>query len=554
MYTLSEKIELIRNSQSLREVQDKGVMPDPDSGDGYYFISYSHKDYKSVFCSILGLQNENVKLWYDRGLETGKSWLRDVRRRIYSYYCKGIVFYVSENFLRSESIWNEVDFVLRNKKSYLCIDFLGERLQEETENIPNAQARAMIKEMLAHARILPLSAESAAAAEEITALRKPQLFRFAKRMQDENERKVVSVNDISLKKAVIPDRIRSKGEYRPVTEIADKCFANCIYLEEAVMPENWEDIDEYAFYNCTRLEKIDLRNPAKSRFGPSLNLSAFTGCTALREISIPPNVSVGKAVNVADRIYIEKIVFQPRPQTESGSPVVSFCSHLREIAGLPDCREICIQSFAGCTSLESLPIPPSCRKIQTAAFADCSALKEMSIPEKVELIDYAAFAGCTALQKLEFRAEKLQIGSFAFAKCEGLRRLLLPQGVRKVYAFAFAGCSSLEEAEIRADKICLAPHIFAACPNLKTVTLDCRKIVCVNVKDALQLGSSVDLSEFGIEEGGVFTVSEADAADLDRLFPADTFYLKENGIKPRFGSAFVPAESDKAGYRKFVRR
>ena len=85
MYTLSEKIEIIQNAGSLREVQDSGIMPDPDAGEGYYFISYSHKDYKQVFCAVLSLQNEGLKLWYDRGLETGKSWLKDVKRRLYSY-------------------------------------------------------------------------------------------------------------------------------------------------------------------------------------------------------------------------------------------------------------------------------------------------------------------------------------------------------------------------------------------------------------------------------------------------------------------------------------
>ena len=59
--SVEERLELIRNSKSLREVQNAGVMPEPDSGEGYYFISYSHKDYKQVFESILGLQNENIK-------------------------------------------------------------------------------------------------------------------------------------------------------------------------------------------------------------------------------------------------------------------------------------------------------------------------------------------------------------------------------------------------------------------------------------------------------------------------------------------------------------
>ena len=81
--SIYEKIKFIENSTSLEQVQKSGILPDPDAQKGYYFISYSHKDYKIVFRHVLRLLEQGVNLWYDRGLEAGKSWRDDVKKKIF---------------------------------------------------------------------------------------------------------------------------------------------------------------------------------------------------------------------------------------------------------------------------------------------------------------------------------------------------------------------------------------------------------------------------------------------------------------------------------------
>lgn len=320
MITVEERLELIRNSKSLREVQNAGVMPEPDSGEGYYFISYSHKDYKQVFESILGLQSENIKLWYDRGLETGKSWLKDVRKRIYSYHCKGVIFYISRDFLQSPSIWNEVDFVLRNKKSYLCVNLIGsDGISEGLNAIQDDRAKNMLHKMMGKSAMIDSTAPIAGLAKRISALKQPQLFSFSK-PDSNNHVSILSIKDLTLRELKIPPLRRRKGIDCHVTELAPLCFANCIYLEKVKLPDGWETIGDYAFYNCISLTEVDLGSPAGKELDARLAIEAFEGCSSLKELTIPPHVELTKTCNVAGRLYIEKLTFLPRSHVEEYPP------------------------------------------------------------------------------------------------------------------------------------------------------------------------------------------------------------------------------------------
>ena len=48
-------------------------LPDVHSKD-YYFVSYSHLDYKNVYPDIFNLQDEGLNIWYDRGIPGIPGW------------------------------------------------------------------------------------------------------------------------------------------------------------------------------------------------------------------------------------------------------------------------------------------------------------------------------------------------------------------------------------------------------------------------------------------------------------------------------------------------
>lgn len=68
-------------------------------------------------------------------------------------------------------------------------------------------------------------------------------------------------------------------------EIDDYAFANCSALTEIIIPSRVEDIDDYAFMNCTALSSVTFSNGLKD-----IGDGAFSGCTSLLQIDLPDSV------------------------------------------------------------------------------------------------------------------------------------------------------------------------------------------------------------------------------------------------------------------------
>ena len=119
-YSIKEKLDIINHSSSLGELPIE-VMPYTQS-DEYYFVSYSHADYKEVYSDILRLQQLGINIWYDRGLPAGRDWEKSAYEAIIKYSCVGVIFYLSENSLASGAVIKEINFVKNKGKDYLSIN------------------------------------------------------------------------------------------------------------------------------------------------------------------------------------------------------------------------------------------------------------------------------------------------------------------------------------------------------------------------------------------------------------------------------------------------
>ena len=95
MYTLEEKIALIEQSNSFLDL-NKDIMPSAHK-ENYYFVSYSHKDYKKVMKDILLLEDQGINIWYDSAMHIGENWEDIAEMYISKFQCKGVIFYLSEN-------------------------------------------------------------------------------------------------------------------------------------------------------------------------------------------------------------------------------------------------------------------------------------------------------------------------------------------------------------------------------------------------------------------------------------------------------------------------
>ena len=75
----------------------------------------------------------------------------------------------------------------------------------------------------------------------------------------------------------------------------------CILIKELIIPNNVEEIKQYAFYNNILLNKLILSNSIKTIYK-----SAFEKCTSLQELNIPNNIDL-KERCFADLFNINKI-------------------------------------------------------------------------------------------------------------------------------------------------------------------------------------------------------------------------------------------------------
>ena len=121
-YLVEDKIALIKNCDDINKIEIDWLPPRYE--EDYFFVSYSHKDYKLVFESLHRLQSGKnaIKMWYDEGLPPGKNWEKSARDYISNPNCKGVIFYISENSVLSPSIHKELEFVRQSNKPHLSIN------------------------------------------------------------------------------------------------------------------------------------------------------------------------------------------------------------------------------------------------------------------------------------------------------------------------------------------------------------------------------------------------------------------------------------------------
>ena len=77
------------------------------------------------------MYDAGVRFWYDEELTAGRDWDAEVFKKINNPHCSGVIFYISENFFGSDSIYKEILTTLgknaklstpESPKNYFCIN------------------------------------------------------------------------------------------------------------------------------------------------------------------------------------------------------------------------------------------------------------------------------------------------------------------------------------------------------------------------------------------------------------------------------------------------
>lgn len=470
MLDLQEKIRLIEESNSFLDL-NKDILPKVHKED-YYFVSYSHKDYKKVMKDILLLEDAGINIWYDSDMHIGENWEDIANMYISKFQCKGIIFYLSKNSILSKACNKEVEYVLENDKQFFSINISEDKeypksgldmlLDLKTQGYEVDEELIINFEKAFSNKVLYLSYEDTITRkkEQIEKLVGEDLFFIKGRLNTGNSKYYTEISecrDNALVKLMLKNKYLINDEnssyynqYYPLGFIDQCAFANLFQLKEVHLPDTVDEIGDFAFKNCFKLKNINLDIPLTY-----IRDYAFSNCKTLDIEKVHCRFIYKFAFeNCTSLKRIELSAF------EVGSFAFTHCFNLEEIRFTNDLLKLDAFVFRSCHSLKNIYFnsetpnvinsKKEVLKLANGAFEECYSLKEITLKGKIDLkYSHDLFCECKNLEKVTFKLKKFDVmPSAMFMLCEKLNQVSGIENVKKIGSNVFYKCFELTDIDL----------------------------------------------------------------------------------------------------------
>lgn len=191
--------------------------------------------------------------------------------------------------------------------------------------------------------------------------------------------------------------------------IGSSAFRGCTALKSVTIPENVTSIGKYAFYDCRSLVEINYNARSLNALSIDSNLFYKAGRNG-----------VGITVNIGDRV----------------TKIPDYLFYISSFESEPNIVNVTFEEGSVCQS------------VGTYAFYSCRALASVTIGERVADIGDMAFAYCTSLNNLAIPDSVINIGESAFYNCSALTSVIIGSGVENICNRAFGSCTRLENINV----------------------------------------------------------------------------------------------------------
>ena len=274
-----------------------------------------------------------------------------------------------------------------------------------------------------------------------------------------------------------------------ITKELDACnFQNTKMIEKVTIKETVENssIPSDFVMNAQGLKELVIEDADKIK---SIGYSAFEGCCALENFTIPKNVT--KIYSRAFAMCVFDNIELPDTVELIGSYAFLNCVNITEIQ-LPDSvSKIEDYAFKGCVNLKDVKLPSTYYWMGTGVFdgtqyegagtdfviTEDGALvqylgddTEVVVPEGVTRIG-SAFSGRKDITKIVLPDGLLYISKNAFKDCSGLTEIIIPDTVLEIEYRAFDGCSNIKELVIPDSVVKIHNEAFAGLCKLEKMTV-----------------------------------------------------------------------------------
>lgn len=293
------------------------------------------------------------------------------------------------------------------------------------------------------------------------------------------------------------------GQYYKISNVNNvvltKYFTEQSSITKVILSDAINEIEQYAFKNCKKLEYIYLPDSISN-----IGNECFSGCESLTRIHIPINwdkKTITVNPPITPKVYAggdDIINLNPIPtinKTLFGHDIFYGCSKLKEFGTYykdhvsSDNRcyidDNTLMFFAqGDMSDEekSYKIPNNITSINRSAFRG-SQITNITLNESTKIIGDYAFEGCSQLKSIYDWDNVETISSCAFMNCSSLGEISLPSHLISINQNAFESCGEMyTNTDISNSVVSIGSGAFKDCTNFKYVN-------ALGEDEALNLGN-----------------------------------------------------------------
>ena len=182
-----------------------------------------------------------------------------------------------------------------------------------------------------------------------------------------------------------------KGEIT-INYLGDHLFSRNETVVDLIVPDGYEEIGHFAFYECPNLESLTLGKDVKK-----IGDLAFSCCPKLSKFSVSDE---NPHLYEKDGCIIEReteTLVLSNGNIPQGVKIIGFCVFVEnkklDNVTIPEGVETIMGTAFDFSSVASVLLPDSLKKIDISAFSRCSELKEIYIPASVVTVGARVFYG-----------------------------------------------------------------------------------------------------------------------------------------------------------------
>jgi len=304
-----------------------------------------------------------------------------------------------------------------------------------------------------------------------------------------------------------------------ITKLPENVFYNCVKLESDFVLPNLANIGARAFYNCEKIEVININTD-------------HNGVNKNTLITTLPDQVFYNCQKLESDFYLDNL-------TTVGSGVFNNCSEITSLKLDGTFMTLEAGAFYGCGKLETLLLPfvgtqrssstasantlfgvifgstsyigalsPTTQAwsdSQTADYYIPTSLKYVNIAGANSIMLYGAFSNCQNIQEITIAGVHTVIRKKTFYHCSNLTSIDISNyNLENIEEQAFAECPLLTSQFTLSNVTTLGARVFYNCSSLITVTLNSQKISVIPAEafyGCSNLTSSFNLNMTSIGEG-----------------------------------------------------